>query len=301
MGESKQAAVAEMMQTSETQAPKHTGTVCFFVSTDTAPADGEGRARAAAVADTWAKHPAVGSHVYYFVDEAMQPYHLPASVNSDQIIKTLRADYNDLPMRTRQLLVQVNTQPLLDRCAWFAFVDDDTYVNTANIVAKVRLLNASAPHYMGPVYKYSVPGDTGLFVHGDFKMFSVAAVPKMSEVAARCRLWEPGWEDVEIERCLKYLGFDKALPAERFGTWVHDNTHRERPQTLRRALIMAATSQKPLACFDILHKMLAEDMRELHTRLQGSPTCSQRSASLPSISVLAPSPREHRPFPSSGG
>jgi len=273
---------------SRAREPRLNGQVCFFVNTDTAPEDSDGRARAAAVADTWAAKPAAGSKVYYFVDEAMPPYHLPESVRPDQIIKTIRVDYTDLPERTRSMLVRINSKPFVDTCAWFALVDDDTYVNTANIVAKTSVLDASQLHYMGVVYVYRGFGnthdETGNFVHGDYKMFSAAAVPKISEVAARCRMWEPGYEDVDIARCIAQLGFSSSLPPESFGDFVHDNRRNAgHPTTLQQALDRSEETNSPLACLDILHKMIPEDMRAFHSQVQGGPSCTRQPMALVSL------------------
>lgn len=266
---------------------KFNGTVCFFVSTDTAPEDTDGRARAAVTAETWAAKPAARSYVYYLVDESLPPYHLPASVQPKQIIKTLRTSYEDLWERTQSLLVQINTKRLLNKCDWFALVDDDTYVNTASVVAKAGHLDASGLHYMGAVCRVSDYGHGIVnMIHGSFKMFSAAAVPVIAEVAAQCRLWRPGaWEDFQIARCLKNSGFNMSLRAEGFGNYIHNNTKVARPNTLQQALDQSHKAKSSLACLDFLHKMLPDDMRTFHDHLRRSPMCINGPAALLSVAA----------------
>mmetsp|Transcript_70833 Transcript_70833/g.183875 ORF Transcript_70833/g.183875 Transcript_70833/m.183875 type:complete len:353 (+) Transcript_70833:98-1156(+) len=237
------------------------GMLCVFVRTDTASDNDDYRARAAAIAETWASEPAAGSQVFYLVDDTEEPHRLPASVLKEQIIKTNRANYNHISGRTQSTLIQLNAKPLLDKCSWFAVVDDDTYVNTASIVANVSPLDASELHYIGAKSNVQVPGaDLDYMMRMNFIMMSSAAVPLVAEVAAQCDLRATNpWDDYELGRCLRHSNFKKTRT-------VHPATLQQTLESVRRA----GTS---LACLDFLHKMPPGDMRALHEHLRGSPAC----------------------------
>jgi len=261
------------------------GLVCFFVTTDTASTNGDGRSRAEAVATTWAAAPSDQSRVYYFVDEQSPPYHLPSSITSDRVIKTIWEDYEHLPDRTRMQLLSINTKQLKDSCNWFALVDDDTYVNTDNVVAKASRMNASELHYMGAIYNYNNgTNQWAPFVHGDFKMFSRAAVPIVAEAAAKCDEWGSGMEDVEIAKCFGKLDMLKQLPPETFGDSVHDNEREKRPTTLQQAVDISKKSSKSLKCLDFLHKLLPDDMQHFQEEFLKSPACPTAATSLVHLS-----------------
>mmetsp|Transcript_70832 Transcript_70832/g.183871 ORF Transcript_70832/g.183871 Transcript_70832/m.183871 type:complete len:347 (+) Transcript_70832:78-1118(+) len=235
--------------------------VCVFVRTHIASDNDDHLARAAAIAETWAAEPAAGSQVFYLVDDTEEPHRLPASVLKEQIIKTNRANYNHISGRTQSTLIQLNAKPLLDKCSWFAVVDDDTYVNTASIVANVSPLDASELHYIGAKSNVQVPGaDLDYMMRMNFIMMSSAAVPLVAEVAAQCDLRATNpWDDYELGRCLRHSNFKKTRT-------VHPATLQQTLESVRRA----GTS---LACLDFLHKMPPGDMRALHEHLRGSPAC----------------------------
>mmetsp|Transcript_80541 Transcript_80541/g.204713 ORF Transcript_80541/g.204713 Transcript_80541/m.204713 type:complete len:359 (+) Transcript_80541:35-1111(+) len=258
-------------------ATRYDGTVCFFVRTSTVDEHSDGRAKARAVAETWALAPAERSRVYFFVDEDTEPYHLPSAIPADRIIKTVNVDYNHLPQRMRVELVLINSREFKESCDWFALVDDDTYVNTASVVKKVGQLDASQLHYMG--FVRSCGGDK--FVHGPFKLFSYEAVPLIAEVSAKCDDWSStSWDDVGVARCLKDLGLSLTLPAKSFGNAVEDNDRRHHPKTMELAAQASAKLGGSVSCLDYLHKMLPDDMRQFHRLVQQSPECHQHTASL---------------------
>ncbi|CAK0793706.1 unnamed protein product [Prorocentrum cordatum] len=255
--------------------------VCFFVTTDTVGTHGDGRSRAEAVATTWAAEPSNRSRVYYFVDEQTPPYHLPSSITPDRVIQTIGTDYDHLPDRTRVQLLTINTKQLKDSCNWFALVDDDTYVNTDSVVAKASRMDATKLHYMGAIYNYNNGSNQWApFVHGDFKMFSRAAVPLVAEAVAKCDEWGSGMEDVEIAKCFAKLDMINQLPPETFGDSVHDNERGKRPTTLQQAFDISKKSSKSLKCLDFLHKLLPEDMHTFSEEVSKSPACATASSSL---------------------
>jgi len=216
-------------------ATRYNGTVCFFVRTNTADEHSDGRARARAVAETWALAPAERSRVYFFVDEDTEPYHLPSAIPADRIIKTVHVDYEHLPQRMRVELVLINSRELKESCDWIALVDDDTYVNTASVVKKAGQLDASQLHYMG----FLMMCENDLFVHGPFKLFSYEAVPLIAEVAAKCDDWSStSWDDVDVARCLKDLGLSLTLPATSFGDAVEDQS-RHHSKTMKKSQLFA--------------------------------------------------------------
>lgn len=261
------------------------GLVCFFVTTNTVSASGDGRSRAEAVATTWAAAPSLRSRVYYFVDEQAPPYHLPSSITPDRMIRTIGEDYEHLPDRTRMQLLSINTKQLKDSCNWFALVDDDTYVNTDSVVAKASRMDASELHYMGAIYTYNKGANQWApFVHGDFKMFSRAAVPIVAEAVAKCDEWGSGMEDVEIAKCFDKLDMLKQLPPETFGDSVHDNEHDKMPTTLQQAINISKKSSKSLKCLDFLHKLLPEDMQHFQEEFVKSPGCPTAATSLVHLS-----------------
>jgi hypothetical protein len=261
------------------------GLVCFFVTTDTVSTNGDGRSRAEAVATTWAAAPSDRSRVYYFVDEQAPPYHLPSSITSDRVIKAIWEDYEHLPDRTRMQLLSINTKQLKDSCNWFALVDDDTYVNTDSVVAKASRMDASELHYMGAIYNYNNgTNQWAPFVHGDFKMFSRAAVPIVAEAVAKCDEWGSGMEDVEVAKCLGKLNMLKQLPPETFGDSVHDNERGKKPTTLQQAVDISKKNRKSLRCLDFLHKLLPDDMHHFQEEFLKSPACPTAASSLINLS-----------------
>merc|ERR1719382_1474001 len=116
--------------------------VCFFIQTSTAEA-GDGRDRVPAVVETWAADIPDQSRVFYVTDDLAPPYHMPSSVKTTQVIKTIHQDYDKLPERTRLEMIALNTRHLKDRCGWFVVADDDAYVNSVNIMSKLRNEDAS--------------------------------------------------------------------------------------------------------------------------------------------------------------
>jgi len=250
---------------------------CFFVQTATAQA-GNGREMVPAVVDTWVADAPDQSRVFYMVDEPAPPYHLPASVKEAQLIKVVHEDYAMLPERTRVAMVALNTRSLKQRCDWFVVVDDDTYVNAANVAAKVSQYDASKPHYMGAIYGVSDGKTEGgmKFVHGDFRIFSAAAMPMIAGAVARCdEFAEPGMEDVRLAQCFESEGLTDTLQAEAFGDWVHDND-REHHTTLEKA----KKDTRPTGCLDFVHKLSAPEMHEFHAMVKARPSCKEASSSL---------------------
>jgi hypothetical protein len=247
--------------------------VCFFVKTNTASGDNDGRARAAVVANTWAAHPVEKSRVFYFVDESTAPYHFPGAVQDNQFVKVISTTYKKLSEKMRQMLVWLNSKRFKDSCGWFALVDDDTYVNTRSVSSKLRNINPSEPHYMGAVYG---AGHGIRFVHGSLQVFSAAAVPLIADIAATCDDWSKGSDDVRIGSCIREVGLWSLLPAESFFNCYLNNTRttgEARPTTLQEVVTSTQTSNSSLDCLDYVHKLLPEDMQAFHLLMRNSPAC----------------------------
>eukprot|EP00927_Polykrikos_kofoidii_P084937 TRINITY_DN9102_c0_g2_i1.p1 TRINITY_DN9102_c0_g2~~TRINITY_DN9102_c0_g2_i1.p1 ORF type:complete len:308 (-),score=32.92 TRINITY_DN9102_c0_g2_i1:29-952(-) len=254
----------------------HTGPVdvCFFLNTDTARDDTDGRSKATAVVKTWGAKPAQGSRIFYFVDEATPARHLPEEVLEDQIIRIIRTDYEHFPERSRLELMQLNTKTLTDSCAWFAIVDDDVYVNTAGIVAKTSVLNPSDMHYMGAVYRGYMNGADFPFVHGDFTMLSNAAVPLLADVAVKCNDWETGAGDVKLGSCIDQFGYASKLPATVFFNFYLNNSRESKsPSTFQEVVATAKTGGWSLDCLDFVHKLSADEIFQFQALLKGSAPC----------------------------
>eukprot|EP00927_Polykrikos_kofoidii_P025611 TRINITY_DN22981_c0_g1_i1.p1 TRINITY_DN22981_c0_g1~~TRINITY_DN22981_c0_g1_i1.p1 ORF type:complete len:309 (-),score=41.62 TRINITY_DN22981_c0_g1_i1:28-954(-) len=270
------ASILQIQQATYRTTPKD---VCFFVKIDTARQDTDGRSRAAAVASSWGSQPAQGSRIFYFVGESVPPYHLPEAVQEDQIIRVVRTDYVHLPERSRHQFIQLNSKAIKDSCAWFAVVDDDAYVNTAQIVSKLSVMDASGVHYMGAVFKALHAGEWKPFVHGSLQMFSVAAVPLIARVAAECDDWGKGMEDVNLAVCIDRLGLSSRLPAKDFFRYFLNNSRGQNSSTLRDVLRFSESLNSSLGCFDFVHKLLPEDMLTFHSLVRDCSPCTDEKTS----------------------
>lgn len=189
--------------------------ICIFVRSCTVLPDCGGRERLEGVASTWAAAPAIGTKVFYMIDEQTEPYHVPAIVNTSQIVRTPYTPYQNLTFREKFMLELLNTETYLRQCNWMVLADDDTYVNSHVVARILRSKLPTEPQILGRRFlltAYRNRTDLPLpFIHGSFRAFSKAAIPPIVEAIHRCNMPNNGFEDGELAICLKDLGIDEAM------------------------------------------------------------------------------------------
>jgi len=203
------------------------------------------------------------------IDEQSEPYHLPLSVQADQIITTPPCDYDHIARRDVAIFEYFVKGRVANVCNWVALVDDDAYLNVPSIVAKSRCIDHSKPHVMGAIYHT----ESVNFVHGDFRLFSQAALPLIAHYSKACKLGGiEGFEDVALATCFHKLGRDQQLPPESFGSFDHDN-NLDMPHVLNQVGKQLLHGKNVKCSLDFIHKLPPGDMMAYHTLTSKLPPC----------------------------
>jgi len=264
--------------------PQSGGLACFIVNglfSDKAYRD-----RSLGIAQTWGQPKFVpeGARLLYLVGATgldPLPGHEQHLIRNDQLIvfdsenDPAGKPFDELQDRVRHSVDTVFSR-FKDECNWFLMTDDDAYVNMSLVVSKLRCLDSRQPHYMGSL-KIS---RSGLFVHGDLKIFSAGAMPIFESALSFCTLRHTPWEDVALAECLRsYQNSSdgaafRSLEPKGFGRRQHNNTGCDLgADCLSSASRLVARAHQP-ECLDVIHKVVgAEAMQAVHQFLQQRSSC----------------------------
>jgi len=283
-GNSKEAAMALKEETvaqvvvpeQEVLVDQRSKEVCFFVRSTTI--SDKGIERINAVSSTWAANPALGSKVFYVVDQPQGSYELKNSIASWQIIETPSFKYQDLPFRDRYIIDQLNSTNLRQDCRWMALVDDDVYVNTAMVVEQFRWVSSSNPYIIAPAISSRL--FQASLAYTGFKLFSEASLPVLADALQTCELPTMEAEEIDVIRCLQKLRLQSAVAFDQLSSKLSVDYPRQEDGEAA-GTFDPDLSKKGCNAAMIMHKLEPQDMITYHEMISHVPLCFQEIETIP--------------------
>lgn len=193
--------------------------------------------------------------------------------------------YSELPARLKSTISTLNGK-FSDQCSWFALADDDAYVNVTLLMEKLRDLDFQQPLMLGPVYG----SHGGLFVHGDLKIFSNAAMSLVEKSMNECEVPHDGMDDAILADCVRAFQkhhtanlseANETMSARRVVRFAHNNAQCGDEDRCFKSAVKLVTEANNPECMDVVHKVAgSRAMLAVHKFLQERPPCKMSAGEL---------------------